>query len=214
MPRTRTRTQAIQSTRFSHVQDILGHAACRTEMNPGKEVTPRAPTLIVIPSTRISFVSTLDLARGCDPFPGSVSLPRRSARCPCALTGVLWSARRGCHHARWRNGARQCSLVARLPSLGTADCAVFRFFYPRGRRLQLADALNNATFSRDRHLRDCARHDEFDRAFWFGSAAVLLANLNTPPRRALLMCSNPKKLEPRCCAMSVQVLKLLLEELP
>ena len=110
------------------------------------------------------------------------------------------------------NGARAVFVGAAAQAEDLID-AVFDFSAEGQTAFKLADALNNATSAEIDAFVTALGTDEFDRAFGVGSAAVLLANLDTPAATRLLNVLEAEELDELLHNVGAGTLKLLLEEL-
>lgn len=212
MPTDADPTQTIQiNAGFSHVRDIWATPRAAHPELTQEEVTAPVPDFIVIPSDTHIVVSDLDLARG-DAITFLGQFPSRAdLRAAMSLTGAC-GLRDGDVIITMENGARAVFVGAAAVSEQLID-AVFDFSAQGQTAFKLADALNNATSAEIETFVTALGTDEFDRAFGVGSAAVLLANLNTPAATRLLNVLEPEELDEVLCNVGAGTLKLLLEEL-
>ena len=201
-------TQAIQiNAGFSHAQDVWASPQAAHPDLTQETMTIATPDFIVVPSDTHIVVNNFDVARGnAITFLGQFS-SRADLRAAMCLTGSR-DLRDGDVIITMENGARAVFVGAAAQAEDLID-AVFDFSAEGQTAFKLADALNNATSAEIDAFVTALGTDEFDRAFGVGSAAVLLANLDTPAATRLLNVLEAELLH----NVGAGTLKLLLEEL-
>ena len=212
MPTDADPTQAIQiNAGFSHVQDVWATPQAAHPDLTQETMTIATPDFIVVPSDTHIVVNNFDVARGdAITFLGQFS-SRADLRAAMCLTGSR-DLRDGDVIITMENGARAVFVGVAAQAEDLID-AVFDFSAEGQTAFKLADALNNATSAEIDAFVTALGTDEFDRAFGVGSAAVLLANLDTPAATRLLNVLEAEELDELLHNVGASTLKLLLEEL-